>query len=150
MFMGGMAGSTAGGMKAIRVYVLIRHALTELKLSVHPRAVLVTRIGKRPLQTRQLLNVLAFILLFFALFAAGALALSLTGVDLTTSIGASASAIGNVGPGLGEVGPTDNYGWMGATSQLVLVFLMLVGRLELFTVLLLFHPALWARTTWRR
>jgi trk system potassium uptake protein TrkH len=150
MFMGGSAGSTAGGMKAIRVYVLIRHALTELKLSVHPRAVLVTRIGKRPLQTRQLLNVLAFILLFFALFAAGALALSLTGVDLTTSIGASASAIGNVGPGLGEVGPTDNYGWMGATSQLVLVFLMLVGRLELFTVLLLFHPALWARTTWRR
>jgi trk system potassium uptake protein TrkH len=150
MFMGGMAGSTAGGMKAIRVYVLIRHALTELRLSVHPRAVLVTRIGKRALQTRQLLNILAFILLFFALFAAGALGLTGTGVDLVTSIGASASAIANVGPGLGDVGPTDNYGWMGAPAQLILVFLMLVGRLELFTVLLLFHPALWARTGWRR
>ena len=150
MFMGGMAGSTAGGMKAIRVYVLIRHALTELRLSVHPRAVLVTRIGKRALQTRQLLNILAFILLFFALFAAGALGLTGTGVDLVTSIGASASAIANVGPGLGDVGPTENYGWMGAPAQLILVFLMLVGRLELFTVLLLFHPALWARSGWRR
>ena len=150
MFMGGMAGSTAGGMKAIRAYVLLRHVLTELKFSAHPRAVLVTRVGRRALQTRQLLNILAFILLFFALFAAGALALTATGVDLVTSIGAAASAIGNVGPGLGDVGPSENYGWMGATPLLILIFLMLVGRLELFTVLLLFHPALWRRVRWRR
>lgn len=150
MFMGGMAGSTAGGMKSIRVYVLIRHALTELKHSIHPRAVLVTRIGRRALQTGQLLNILAFILLFFTLFAAGTLALSMTGVDPITSIGAAASAIGNIGPGLGDVGPAENYGWMGPAPQLILVFLMLVGRLELFTVLLLFHPGLWARAGWHR
>jgi trk system potassium uptake protein len=150
MFMGGMAGSTSGGMKAIRVYILIRHSLTELKHSLHPRAVLVTRVGRRALQTGQLLNILAFILIFFSLFAAGTLALTVTGVDLLTSIGAAASAIGNIGPGLGAVGPTANYGWMNPVSQLVLIFLMLVGRLELFTVLLLFHPALWARAGWHR
>lgn len=148
MFMGGMAGSTAGGMKAIRVYVLIRHALTEVKHSIHPRAVLVTRVGRRALQTGQLLNILAFILLFFALFGMGALALTLSGVDPLTAIGAAASAIGNIGPGLGLVGPAENYGWMSGPPQLILVFLMLVGRLELFTILLLFHPSLWKRASW--
>ncbi|MBR9989469.1 MAG: TrkH family potassium uptake protein [Gemmatimonadetes bacterium] len=148
MFMGGMAGSTAGGMKAIRVYILFRHALTEIKHSIHPRAVLVTRVGRRALQTGQLLNILAFILLFFVLFAGGTLALTLTGVDTLTAIGAAASAIGNIGPGLGDVGPAENYGWMGAAPQLILVFLMLVGRLELFTILLLFHRSLWKRASW--
>jgi trk system potassium uptake protein len=150
MFMGGMAGSTSGGMKAIRVYILVRHSLTELKHSLHPRAVLVTRVGRRALQTGQLLNILAFILIFFTMFAAGTLALTVFGVDLLTAVGAAASAIGNIGPGLGAVGPVENYGWMNPASQLVLIFMMLVGRLELFTVLLLFHPALWSRAGWSR
>jgi trk system potassium uptake protein len=149
MFMGGMAGSTAGGMKAIRVYVLVRHSLTELRHSVHPRGVLVTRIGRRALKTGELLKILAFILIFFALFALGALALTALGIDLVTAIGASASALGNIGPGLGAVGPVENYGWMGDAPLALLAFLMLVGRLELFTVLLLFHPALWKQARWR-
>jgi trk system potassium uptake protein len=148
MFMGGMAGSTSGGMKAVRVLTLVRHSLTELKHSLHPRAVLVTRLGRKALRTGELLNILAFVLIFVLLFVAGALALTLLGNDLLTSIGAAASAIGNIGPGLGMVGPVENYGWMGPVSKLVLVFLMLVGRLELFTVLLLFHPALWSRAKW--
>jgi trk system potassium uptake protein len=148
MFMGGMAGSTAGGMKAVRVLTLVRHSLTELRRSLHPRAVLVTRVGRRALRTGELLNILAFVLIFFLLFGAGALALALLGNDLVTSIGAAASAIGNIGPGLGDVGPVENYGWMGPLSKLVLVFLMLVGRLELFTVLLLLHPVLWSRARW--
>ena len=145
MFMGGMAGSTAGGMKAMRIRLLLRHGLTELKRSVHPKAVLVARLGKTTVPDRTFLRVLAFALFFLGLFAAGGFALTLLGHDLVTAVGASAASIGNIGPGLGEVGAVDNYGWMGPASHLVLVFLMLAGRLEIFTVLLLFHPDLWRR-----
>jgi trk system potassium uptake protein TrkH len=150
MFMGGMAGSTGGGMKAMRVYLLVRHGLTELKRSVHPRAVVVAHLGPRPVRDRVFLRILAFALFFFALFGAGALVLTLLGHDLTTAIGASAASIGNIGPGLGEVGAVDNYGWMGSASHVVLIFLMLAGRLEIFTILLLFHPDLWRRYDRRR
>lgn len=145
MFVGGMAGSTAGGMKAMRVRLLLRHGLTELKRSVHPRAVIVARLGKQTVPDRTFMRVLAFALFFIGLFVLGAFALTLLGHDLVTSIGASAASIGNIGPGLGGVGAVDNYGWMGPATHLVLVFLMLAGRLELFTILLLFHPDLWRR-----
>jgi trk system potassium uptake protein len=149
MFVGGMAGSTAGGAKAVRIHLLLRHGIAELKRSVHPRAVVVTRIGKKVIHDDVLLNVLAFLLLFFSLFAAGALVLALLGHDLATAIGASAAAIGNIGPGLGAVGAVENYGWMGPSSLWVLMFLMLVGRLEIFTILLLFHRDLWKDARWR-
>lgn len=145
MFMGGMAGSTAGGMKAMRVRLILRHGLTELKRSLHPRAVIVARLGSVPVPERTFNRVLAFALVFIGLFAAGALVLAVLGHDLVTAVGASAAAIGNIGPGLGGVGPVDHYGWMGGASHTVLVFLMLAGRLELFTILLLFHPDLWRR-----
>jgi trk system potassium uptake protein TrkH len=145
MFMGGMAGSTAGGMKAMRLRLLLRHGLAELKRSIHPRAVIVARLGTTPVPDRTFYRVLAFALFFLGLFAAGAFALTLLGHDLITALGASAASIGNIGPGLGGVGPVDNYGWMGGASHAVLLFLMLAGRLELFTILLLFHPDLWRR-----
>jgi trk system potassium uptake protein TrkH len=145
MFVGGMAGSTAGGMKVIRAYAFARHGLTALKRSLHPRAIIISRIGRKAIRESDLLTILAFILLYLGLFVAGALALTLLGNDLVTSIGASAATIGNVGPGLGLVGAVDNYGGLGPVSQLVCIFLMLVGRLEIFTVLLLFHPDLWRR-----
>jgi trk system potassium uptake protein len=143
MFMGGMAGSTAGGIKALRVYVLFRQGRDELLRNLHPRAVVVTRLGGKPLDESSLLHILGFVLLFLVLFAAGVLALALRGHDLTTAIGASVSAIANIGPGLGGVGAVENFGWMDAWSHTVLVALMIVGRLEIFTVLLLFHPGLW-------
>jgi trk system potassium uptake protein TrkH len=149
MFMGGMSGSTGGGAKVIRINVLMRHALAELKKSVHPRAVVVTRMGSKALKDDVLLNVLAFLLLFAIIYAAGVLALALLGHDLPTAVGASAAALGNIGPGLGQVGAVDNYGWMGPVSHGVLIFLMLVGRLEIFTILLLFHPDLWRASRWR-
>ena len=145
MFMGGMAGSTAGGMKAMRVRLLLRHGLTELKRSIHPRAVIVARLGRVPVPDRTFYRVLAFALFFIGLFGTGAFVLALLGHDIVTAIGASAASIGNIGPGLGGVGAVQNYGWMGPASHLVLIFLMLAGRLELFTVLLLFHPDLWRR-----
>ncbi len=145
MFMGGMAGSTSGGMKAMRVRLLVSHGLTELKRSLHPRAVIVARLGPSPVAFRTLLQIFAFALFFIALFGGGAFVMTLLGHDLVTAIGASAASIGNIGPGLGGVGAVDNYGWMGPASHLVLVSLMLAGRLELFTILLLFHPDLWRR-----
>jgi trk system potassium uptake protein TrkH len=146
MFVGGMAGSTAGGIKALRIYVLARQALSELKKSLHPRAVILTRVGDRVVKEDVLLRILSFVIVYLGLFALGALVMSILGHDLPTSIGASAASIGNIGPGIGDVGAVDNYGWMDQTSQLTLVLLMLVGRLEIFTVLLLFHPGLWRRT----
>ncbi len=145
MFMGGMAGSTAGGIKSMRVYVLIRASISELRRNLHPRAVVVTRLGSTALEESELLNILGFVLLFLGIFFAGVLALALLGHDLTTTIGASVAAIANIGPGLGAVGPAENYGWMDPVSHLVLITLMIVGRLEIFTVLLLFHPDLWRR-----
>ncbi|MFW6078407.1 MAG: TrkH family potassium uptake protein [Gemmatimonadota bacterium] len=143
MIMGGMAGSTAGGMKAMRVSVLLRHGLTELRKSVHPRAVVPTRLGRKAVREDVLLNVFGFAMLYLLLFAGGILALTLLDHDLPTAVGAAAATISNIGPGLGDVGPIDNFGWIDAPSQLLLSFLMLVGRLEIFTVLLLFHPDLW-------
>ena len=145
MFMGGMAGSTGGGMKAMRIRLLLRHGLAELKRSVHPRAVIVAKLGSVAVSDRTFLRVLAFAMFYVGLFWMGAFALTLLGHDLVTSWGASAASLGNIGPGLGSVGAVDNYGWMGPGSHLVLVFLMLAGRLELFTILLLFHPDLWRR-----
>lgn len=145
MFMGGMSGSTGGGMKVVRLNILVRHGFAEMRKSLHPRAVIVTRMGRRAIQESVLLNVLGFVLLYILLFALGALALAFLGSDLATAVGASAAAIGNIGPGLGQVGAVDHYGWLDPSSQLVLIFLMLVGRLEIFTVLLLFHPELWSR-----
>lgn len=145
MFMGGMAGSTGGGMKAMRIYLLFRHGITELKRSLHPAAVLTTRLGTKPVRDAVLQRILAFGLFYVALHVAGVFAMALLGHDLVTSIGASAATIGNIGPGIGDVGPVDHYGWMDPVSHLVLVFLMLAGRLEIFTVLLLFHPDLWRR-----
>ncbi len=145
MFMGGMAGSTGGGMKALRVYLLTRQGLDELKRQLHPQAVLPTRLGKRAVRERTMMRILAFALFFVGLFAAGTLGMALLGHDIVTSLGSSAASLGNIGPGLGEVGAVDNYGWMGAPSHLLLIFLMLAGRLEIFTVLILFHPDLWRR-----
>ncbi len=145
MFVGGMAGSTAGGMKVIRVVTFYRQGVSALRRALHPRAVILTRVSGKAIRENDLLNILAFILFFLLLFVAGVTAMAALGHDLITSIGASAATLGNIGPGLGDVGATDNYGWMGPSSHLVLVFLMLVGRLEIFTVLLLFHPDLWRR-----
>lgn len=143
MFMGGMAGSTGGGMKAVRIQALWKHGLTELRRSLHPRAVMVTRLGGKVLSEEVLLRLMAFVLIYLALFAAGVLALAALGHDLATALGAAAATIGNIGPGIGRVGAVDHYGWMGPASHALLIFLMLVGRLEIFTVLLLFHPDTW-------
>jgi trk system potassium uptake protein TrkH len=145
MFVGGMAGSTGGGMKTLRVWAALKQGMVELRKHLHPRAVMLTHVGGKTVHEGVMLNILAFMLLFVASWVVGALLLALLGVDLTTAAGASAAAIGNIGPGLADVGPTANYSWMPGAGKLVLSLLMLLGRLEIYTVLVLFHPEFWRR-----
>jgi trk system potassium uptake protein TrkH len=151
MFLGGSSGSTAGGVKTFRVAVLARAAATDLRRLVHPRAVFVTRFGGKSVPDPIVESVQSFFLLFMFLFMTGTVLLGMIGskvgggLDLVTSASAVASALGNIGPGLGEVGPTANYlavPWMG---KWLLSFLMIAGRLEIFPVLLLFTRDLWRR-----
>ncbi len=145
LFVGGMAGSTGGGLKAVRVLLLLKQSAMELRKHLHPRAVLLARVGRHVVPENVLANVIGFVILYLLLFFAGAAAMSFLGMDLLTALGASAATVGNVGPGMGAVGATDNYGWMSGPALTILSFLMLVGRLEIYTVLLLFLPETWKR-----
>ncbi len=145
MFVGGMAGSTGGGMKTLRFWAALKQGVTELRKHLHPRAVMVTRVGGKVVSEGVMLNILAFMLLFVASFIVGAMLLAMMGLDLLTAAGASAAAIGNIGPGLAAVGPTGNYAWVPDLGKVVLSALMLLGRLEIYTVLVLFHPEFWRR-----
>lgn len=142
-FLGGMAGSTAGGMKMIRVLLVLKHAWMEIRKQLHPRAVFVPKVGGRPVHEHIMLNVLGFVLIYMMLFGVGTFAIAMLGYSLPASAGAAATAISNVGPGLAELGPMANFSEMQWQGDIVLTFLMLAGRLEIYTVLLLFHPALW-------
>ncbi|HEX9885224.1 MAG TPA: TrkH family potassium uptake protein [Longimicrobiales bacterium] len=145
MFVGGMAGSTGGSMKAVRVLLLLKHTAIQLRKHLHPRAIVLARVGRRVVSEDVMANIVGFVILYFLLLLAGAVAMSFLGMDLVTAFSASVATVGNVGPGLGDVGPTDNYGWMSAPAMVILSFLMLVGRLEIYTVLLLLHPETWKR-----
>ncbi len=142
---GGMAGSTSGGIKSLRVMLLLKHTGNELRRHIHPKAVFVTRIGTRPVKEEVTARVVGFVILYLLLCLAGALALAATGVDLFTAVTGSMASVGNIGPAFAELGPTDNFGWLSDAGLAVMAFLMLVGRLEIYTVLLLFHPELWGR-----
>jgi trk system potassium uptake protein TrkH len=142
-FVGGMAGSTGGGIKAMRVLLLVKRTAIELRKQLHPRAVILTRVGDKIVKPEVLANVTGFVILYLLLCLGGAIMLGFLGMDPLTAIAASIASIGNVGPGFGDVGATDNYGWMSDPALIVLSFFMLVGRLEIYTVLLLFHPETW-------
>jgi len=144
-FCGGMAGSTGGGIKVMRHVVLVKNAFKEFKQLVHPRAVLRVHLNDQPVSPVVLRNVLLFMVLYFALLFMGTLALAALGQDLWTAFGAALSCVGNIGPGWGTVGPTENYAHLPALSKWILSFLMMAGRLEIITVLIVFTPAFWRR-----
>jgi len=151
MFLGGMAGSTAGGVKTFRIAVLTKAASADLRRIVHPRGIFITRFGKETVSDSVMESIQTFFVFYMMLFMTGTLLLGLiesnleTGVDLVTSASAAASALGNIGPGLGAVGPTGNYLAVPDTAKWLLSFLMIAGRLEIFPVVLLFTRNLWKR-----
>ena len=143
MFVGGMGGSTTGGMKVIRVLLLVKYAALETRRMLHSRALLPVKIGKQLIKEDVVRNTLGFFLFFMSAFIISAILLSTMGLDIESSIGASASAMGNIGPALGEFGPTDNYALLPSPGKWLLSFCMLLGRLEIFTVMVLFSRTYW-------
>ena len=151
MFLGGMAGSTAGGMKTFRVGVLSKAAYADLRRLVHPRAVFVTNFGKKRVSEPVIEAVQSYFLFYMFLFMTGTFLLAFIdanlaeGLDLVTATSAVAASIGNIGPGLGDVGPVGNYAALPGLAKWMLASLMIVGRLEIFPVLVLFTKDLWRR-----
>ena len=145
MFIGGCAGSTGGGMKIIRLYVLIQLVRTEIKKLLHPNAIIPVRVGNTVIPKEIMTNVLGFLSLMIGLFVIGVILMSLLGLDMVSAFGAVAATLGNIGPGLGSVGPTDNYAYIPLAGKWILTFFMLAGRLEIYTVLILFAPSYWKK-----
>ncbi len=145
MFIGGMAGSTGGGIKVMRIILLIKHAYREVLRVIHPHAVISVKLGKRPVPNEVLNSVWGFLLLFAGLFISASLIMSSMGLDMITAVSSVAASIGNIGPGLGSVGPTLNYLGIPETGKWILIFCMLLGRLEIYTVIVLLAPEYWRR-----
>ena len=151
MFLGGMAGSTAGGVKTFRVGILAKSALNDLRRIVHPKAILITRFGKDRVRDEVVESIQSYFLFYMFLFMTGTFLISFIDanlgeeINLVTSASAVAASIGNIGPGLGDVGPAANYLAIPMPGRTLLAFLMIVGRLEIFPVLLLFTRHLWKR-----
>jgi len=143
MFLGGSAGSTSGGVKLVRHLILLKNGFLEFKRSLHPSAVLPVRYNSKSVSGEIVFNVLGFFILYMLSFIVGSLGFALLGLDFQSAIGVAASSLGNVGPALGEFGPSHNFFEMPAAGKWWAAFLMLIGRLELFTVLILFTPFFW-------
>ena len=143
MFLGGSAGSTSGGVKVVRHLLLIRNGFMEFKRSLHPNAVVPVRYNTKAVSGDIVFNILGFFILYMLSFIIGALGFAIIGIDFESAIGVAASSLGNVGPALGEFGPANNFFNMPSIGKWWASFLMLIGRLELFTVLILFTPFFW-------
>lgn len=142
-FIGGCAGSTGGGMKVIRFLLLLKQGVREINRLIHPSAVIQIKIGGKPVQSRVIDSVWGFFATYVAIFSIMLLVLMLTGLDQVTAFSAVAACMNNLGPGLGDVGP--HYADISAPAKWVLCFAMLLGRLEIFTLLVLLTPAFWRR-----
>ncbi|HEC16563.1 MAG TPA: potassium transporter [Sedimenticola sp.] len=142
-FIGGCAGSTGGGIKVIRYVLLIKQGMREIYRLIHPSAQIPIRLGGKTISTRVVEAVWGYFSLYVASFTLMYLALALTGLDLTTAFSAVAASINNLGPGLGEVG--QNYAGLSDPAKLILCFGMLLGRLEIFTLLVVLSPAYWSK-----
>ncbi|MDX5340289.1 MAG: TrkH family potassium uptake protein [Cyclobacteriaceae bacterium] len=143
LFLGGSAGSTAGGIKFVRHVVFLKNSWLEFKRIVHPRAIVPLIINGEMVSGRIINNIMNFLLIYLSTFVAGSLVIAILGYDLPTALGSVATCLGNVGPAIGEVGPVDNFAFFSPEAKLVLSFMMLLGRLELFTILILFTPFFW-------
>ena len=143
MFFGASSGSTSGGIKISRHLILIKNGFLEFKRSLHPNAILPLRYNHSVVKKEVVVNILAFFMLYLILFIIGAVVLSTQGLDFISSIGGSAASIGNVGPALGDIGPAFDYEHITGFAKIWCSFLMLVGRLELFTILIIFTPYFW-------
>lgn len=145
MFLGGSAGSTSGGIKVVRHLLMIKSGILEFKRALHPNAILQVRYNERVVSDSIVQNILGFFILYLLSFIIGTLGFALMGFDFESSVGIAASSLGNVGPALGVFGPSENYATLPTAGMWWSAFLMLLGRLELFTVLILLAPFFWRK-----
>lgn len=145
MFTGGCAGSTGGGIKIVRILLLFKNSSMELKRIVHPQAILPVRLNGKAISQNVIFNVLAFFLIYIIIFVLGSLIMTMMGLEFESAVGSVASSLGNIGPGLGITGPVENYSIIPVAGKWFLAFCMLLGRLELFTVLILFSASFWRK-----
>ncbi len=144
MLIGGCTGSTTGGIKIFRVQVLAAETGVQIRRSLQPHGIFIPHFNRKPIPEQVLEAVLGFFFLFVVCFVTVALGLAALGLDFLTSMSGAATALANVGPGLGDViGPTGSFAPLPDPAKWLLSFAMLVGRLELFTVLVLFAPSFW-------
>jgi len=143
MFVGGCSGSTGGGIKVIRLLTMVKLAVSEMRFLAHPKGVFSVTIGKHPVERDMVYTVAAFFFLYISMLLIITIIVASSGSNILTSFSAAAVTLGNIGPGFGQVGPTGNYAHFPAYVKWVLSFAMLAGRLELYTVLVLFRPKVW-------
>jgi trk system potassium uptake protein TrkH len=145
MFIGGCAGSTGGGMKVARILLIFKHAQVHLYRLIHPRAIKLVKLGERPVDKDVMQSILGFFAVYLGVFVAASFIMAGVGMDLPSAGASVIATLSNIGPGLGSVGPVDNFAHVPAFGKLVLAFCMLLGRLELFTVLVLVFPSFWRK-----
>jgi trk system potassium uptake protein TrkH len=143
MFVGAMGGSTSGGMKLIRIVAIVKYARTELKRSLHSKAIIPIRIGQKVIPDEVIRKTIAFFLFYIAFFVIASFCFILMGIDFQSALGAAASGMGNIGPSWGAYGGMDNYLLMPMMGKYIMMFCMLLGRLEIFAVLVLFTKTFW-------
>jgi trk system potassium uptake protein TrkH len=146
LFCGGCAGSTAGAIKIVRHLVFIKNSILEFKRILHPRALIRIKINRELVAPRILTHILVFLLVYLAIFVVGTIIICFCGMDFQSASGAVATCLGNVGPGLGSVGPAFTFADIPASAKFILPILMILGRLELFTLLIMFTPYFWKKT----
>jgi len=144
-FIGGSSGSTGGGIKCVRVFLMFKLAVRELKRLVHPHGVIQTKLSGHVVQSDVINSVAGFVVLYLAIFFGSVIIFALAGHDFTTSLTAVGASIGNIGPGLGPVGPAGNYNFFSAPLKYLSMFDMLAGRLEIYSILIILTPEFWRR-----
>ena len=145
MFIGGCAGSTGGGIKVVRILLLIKYGYRELFRSLHPKAILPIRLGRQMVPQGVMEAILSFFILYIFVFAVASLILSILGMDLVSATSAAATTLGNVGPGFNMICPAAHFGGVHPIGKMVLILCMWIGRLEIFTVLVLLIPDFWRK-----
>jgi trk system potassium uptake protein TrkH len=144
-FTGGSAGSTSGGVKVMRHIIMLKNSFLEFKKTLHPNAIIPVRYDGKTVHKTIVFNILSFFIIYMLIFIISSVILTLFGLDFLSALGASASSLGNIGPAIGSVSPVDNFAHLSNAAKWFCSFLMLIGRLELFTVLILFTPFFWRK-----
>ena len=144
-FTGGSAGSTSGGIKIVRHIVMLKNSFLEFKKALHPNAIIPVRLDGKSVPHTIVFNILSFFIIYMLIFILASVVLTLFGLDFMSALGAAASSLGNIGPAIGSVSPVDSYAHLSDAAKWFCSFLMLIGRLELFTVLILFTPFFWRK-----